>query len=49
MALAMYLTELTAALAPTGKRAQVLLRLLLNSLYLLSENKRPLGQIKGGV
>ena len=46
MALAMYLAELTAALAPTGKEAQVLLRLLLNSLYLLSENKRPLGQIK---
>lgn len=37
MALAMYLAELTAALAPTGKEAQVLLRLLLNSLYLLSE------------
>ena len=31
MALAMYLAELTAALAPTGKEAQVLLRLLLNS------------------
>ena len=46
MALAMYLAELTAALAPTGKEAEALLRLLLNSLYLLSENKRPLSQIK---
>ncbi len=46
MALAMYLAEMTASLAPTGKEADDLLRLLLNSLYLISENKKPLDQIK---
>ncbi len=45
-ALAMYLSELALTLSPTGKEAEGLLRLLLNSLYLISEGKKPLAQIK---
>lgn len=46
MSLAMYLADLAAALAPEGQEAQELLRLALNSFYLISENKKPLLQIK---
>ena len=40
MALAMYLSEFTATLSPTGEEAAQQLRLLLNTLYLLSRKKR---------
>lgn len=46
MALAMYMAEIALALAPTGPEAQVQLRLLLNSLYLVGEGKKDLRQIK---
>jgi DNA repair protein RecO (recombination protein O) len=41
MALALYLAELTMLFSPVGSEAESLLKLLLNSLYLLSEHKRP--------
>lgn len=40
MALAMYFAELASTLSPTGQEADAQLRLLLNSLYFLSEDKR---------
>lgn len=46
MALAMYLAELALTLSPVGGEAEALLRLTLNSLYLISEGKKPLPQIK---
>ncbi|MEG0803920.1 MAG: DNA repair protein RecO, partial [Pygmaiobacter sp.] len=46
MSLAMYLAELTITLSPEGESAQTLLRLLLNSLHLISEQKKPIEQIK---
>lgn len=46
MALAMYLAELAATLAPTGAEAGVQLRLALNSLYMISEQRAPLRQLK---
>ncbi len=46
MSLAMYLTETAATLSPTGAEAEKLLRLVLNSLYLISEGKAPLQQVK---
>ena len=39
MALAMYFAELASTLSPTGQEAEAQLRLLLNSLYLLSEGR----------
>ena len=45
-ALAMYMAEMAAALAPVGEEADNQLRLLLNSLHLISEKKCPLPQIK---
>ena len=41
MALAMYFSELTMTLSPVGEEAGGMLRLLLNSFYLMSEHKRP--------
>ncbi len=41
MALGMYFAEFASTLSPTGREAQELLRLMLNSLYYLGENKRP--------
>lgn len=46
MALAMYYAELAATLSPAGEEAAAQLRLLLNSLYFLSEGKRPPRQLK---
>lgn len=46
MALAMYCAELASTLSPTGDEAKAQLRLLLNSLYFLSEGKRPPRQLK---
>lgn len=46
MALAMYLAEFALDLSPSGAEAAAQLRLLLNSLYLISEQKKPLAQIK---
>ena len=40
MALAMYFAELASTLSPTGQEAEAQLRLLLNSLYLLSGKGR---------
>ena len=40
MAVGMYLAELVSTLTPTGQEAKLQLRLLLNSLYMLSEKKR---------
>lgn len=40
MALAMYLSELTATFSPTGEEAAAQLRLLLNTLHLLSNKRR---------
>lgn len=40
MALAMYFSELTMTLSPVGEEAGGMLRLLLNSFYLMSEHKR---------
>ena len=44
--LAMYLAEMAAALSPTGEEAGRELRLLLNCLYMISENKADLRVIK---
>ena len=46
MSLAMYLAEMAAALTPTGQEAERELRLLLNCLYMISENKADLRVIK---
>lgn len=46
MSLAMYMAELAAMLSPDGTEADTVLRLLLNSLYLISEQKAPLPHIK---
>ena len=46
MSLAQYFCELCLRLCPTGQEADEPLRLILNSLYLLSEHKRPALQIK---
>lgn len=46
MALAVYLAEIAIALSPAPPEAGDHLRLLLNSLYMISEQKRPLHQIK---
>lgn len=46
MALAMYLAEIATSLSPAPPEANEHLRLLLNCLYMISENKRPLSQIK---
>ena len=46
LALAMYLAELAATLQPTGAEAAGILRLLLNTLYLLSETKKDPRQIR---
>ena len=42
----MYLSELAAALSPTGSEAEKELRLLLNCLYMISEQKADLRAIK---
>ena len=44
--LAMYLAEMAAALSPTGEEAGRELRLLLNCLYMISENKPISGSSK---
>lgn len=46
MSLAQYFCELCLNLCPTGQEADEYLRLMLNSLYLLSEHKRPPLQVK---
>jgi DNA repair protein RecO (recombination protein O) len=46
MSLAMYLSEMAMALAPVGQEAEKELRLLLNCLYMISENKANLRVIK---
>ncbi len=46
MSLAQYFCELCLALCPTGQEADEHLRLALNSLYLLSEHKKPPLQVK---
>ncbi|MEG0179382.1 MAG: DNA repair protein RecO [Oscillospiraceae bacterium] len=46
MATAMYFAEIVSTLLPTGNEAAILLRLLLNSLYYISEQKRDLKQLK---
>ena len=46
MALAMYLAEVAMVLSPVGAEADALLRLTLNSLYLISEGQKSLQQIK---
>ncbi len=46
MSLAQYFCELCLHLCPTGQEAQEHLRLILNSLYLLSEHKKPPLQVK---
>lgn len=46
MSLAMYMAELAATLSPAPPEAAAQLRLLLNSLYMISEGKRPLLQLK---
>ena len=46
MSLAMYMAEMAAALSPTGEEAEKELRLLLNCLYMLSEQKRPVRMLK---
>ncbi len=46
MSLAQYFCELCLHLCPTGQEAGDQLRLILNSLYLLSEHKRPARQVK---
>lgn len=47
MALAAYLAELTSFLPITDQEGPRQLRLLLNCFYLISEQKKPLWQIKG--
>lgn len=46
MSLAQYFCELCLHLCPAGQEAGEQLRLILNSLYLLSEHKKPPAQIK---
>ncbi|MGN0975237.1 MAG: DNA repair protein RecO [Gemmiger sp.] len=46
MSLAMYLSEITQALSPAPPEAEGQLKLLLNCLYMISENKKDLRQIK---
>lgn len=46
MSLAMYLSEMALALSPVGAEAEKELRLLLNCLYMISENKADLRAIK---
>lgn len=46
MSLAQYFCELCLHLCPTGQEADEQLRLILNSLYLLSEHKKPPLQVK---
>ena len=46
VSLAMYLTELAAALSPTGEEAARELRLVLNSLYMINEHRTDLRVIK---
>lgn len=46
MALAAYLAEALTVLSPEPPEAETLLRLTLNSLYMISEGKRPLPLIK---
>jgi len=46
MSLAMYLAETALMIAPSNTEAEPVLRLLLNSFYLLSEGKAPLRQVK---
>ena len=46
MGLAMYISEIAAALSPTGEEASKMLRLLLNCLYMISEQKADLRLIK---
>lgn len=46
MSLAMYLAEVAATLGQEGQEAHSLLRLTLNSFYLIAENKKPLTQLK---
>lgn len=46
MSLAQYFCELCLNLCPTGQEAKEQLRLMLNSLYFLSNHKRPALQIK---
>ena len=46
MSLAMYLAEIAAALAPAPPESAAHLRLLLNTLYLIGAQKRPLFQLK---
>jgi len=46
MSLASYLCEVAASLSPAPPEAQEQLRLLLNCLYMISEQKRPLPQLK---
>lgn len=46
LALAMYLAELAASLSPAGEEAEKELRLLLNCLYMINENKADLRVIK---
>ena len=46
MALAAYFAEALIVLSPEPPEAEELLRLMLNSLYMISENKRPLPLIK---
>lgn len=45
-ALAAYLSELTITLAPEPPESADCLRLLLNTLYMTAEQKRPLRQLK---
>lgn len=45
-ALAMYMAELVQTLSPTGQEAEVQLRLLLNSLYILAKGHRPPRMVK---
>ena len=46
MSTAFYLAELFGELAPENDNAEGLLKLLLNSLYLMAEQKRPPAQVK---
>ncbi|MEE0801456.1 MAG: DNA repair protein RecO [Gemmiger sp.] len=46
MALAAYLAELATALAPEPPESADCLRLLLNTMYMIGEGKRPLRQLK---
>ena len=46
MSLAAYLGEIALTLSPAPPEAEAQLRLLLNCLYMISEQKRPLWQVK---